>query len=84
MVTNDYYTKIESILQEFSKINIDEDKETDDEKYAEYAEFWDKQIDKHVFLVKKVSKSTMHKEIKSFIKKEILKTENIKNLIDTV
>jgi hypothetical protein len=84
LVANDYYTKIEPILQEFSKINIHEDKEIDEEKYVEYAEFWDKQIDKHVFLVKKVSKSTMHKEIKSFIKKEILKTENIKNIIDTV
>ena len=66
----EYDTKIKPILEEFSKINIYDDKE-DDEKYKEYDEFWSKQIEEHIFVIKKVARSTIHNKIKSFIKKEV-------------
>ena len=65
-----YDTQIKPILEEFSKINIYDDIE-DDEKYAEYDEFWSKQIKENIFLIKKVARSTVHDKIKSFIKKEV-------------
>ena len=57
-----YNIKIQPILKEFSKIKTDKD----------YYEFWDKQIDEHTFLNKKVIKSFIHEKIKSFIKQEII------------
>jgi len=86
-----YDTQIKPILEEFSKINIYDDKE-DDEKYADYDAFWDKQIEEHIFVTKKVTRSTIHYKIKSFIKKEIrctldktsYKKIDIKRLLETV
>jgi hypothetical protein len=85
-----YDTKIKPIFEEFSKINIYDDKE-DDEKYAEYDEFWDKQIKEVNFVIKKVARSTIHDKIKSFIKKELRdigkyskKIDDIKILLKTV
>ena len=57
-----YNTKIKPILKEFSEIKTDKD----------YYDFWNKQIDEHTFLNKKVIKSFMHEKIKSFIKEEII------------
>ena len=88
--TNTYDTKIKPVLQEFSEIKIDESKDKDDEKYSEYQKFWDKQIEEHTFVAKKVVKSTIHEEIKSFIKKEMCNAKffnkkiDIKTLIKTV
>ena len=84
-----YYIKIKPVLEEFSKINIYEDK-ADDEKYAEYDQFWDTQIKEQIFVLKKVGRSTIHDEIKSFIKKEVRNPEidsekiDIKKLIKKV
>jgi len=87
-----YDTQIKPILEEFSKINIYDDKE-DDQKYADYDEFWDKQIKEHIFVTKKVTRSTIHNKIKSFIKKEMRsnidrkyckKIDDIKILVKTV
>ena len=87
-----YDTQIKPILEEFSKINIYDDRE-DDEKYADYDAFWDKQIEEHIFVTKKVTRSTIHYKIKSFIKKEMrsnlgekysTKIDDIKILLETV
>jgi hypothetical protein len=85
-----YDTQIKPILEEFSKINIYDDK-GDDEKYAEYDAFWDKQTEEHIFVTKKVNRSTIHDKIKSFIKKEIrnldhkyYKQIDIRILLETV
>ena len=66
-LTNNYFEEvIKGILKEISEIKTDD----------EYNKFWDKQLDSHKFLSKKVTKSTIHIRIKSFIKKEILNTKS--------
>jgi hypothetical protein len=70
-----YNTKIKPIIKEFSEIKTDKD----------YYEFWDKQINEHTFLNKKVIKSFMHEKIKSFIKQEIIDLHiNITDLVKKV
>jgi hypothetical protein len=76
-----YNTQIKPILEEFSKINIYDDK-ADEQKYAEYDKFWDTQIEEHDFVVKKVVKSTIHDKIKSFIKKQVRNPELLSQKID--
>jgi hypothetical protein len=68
-----YGKQIMPILQKFSGIKTEE----------EYEEFWNKELEDHAFLVKKVGKSKMHDKIKSFILKEIFnaKIDDVK--IDT-
>ena len=68
-----YGKHIMPILQKFSQIETDED----------YEDFWNKEIEVHEFLVKKVGKSIMKDKIKSFILKEIFnaKIDDVK--IDT-
>ena len=77
----DYDTQIKPILEEFSKINIYDDKE-DDQKYAEYDEFWSKQIKENIFVIKKVARSIIHDKIKSFIKKEVRNLGKYSDKID--
>ena len=69
-----YNTKIKPILKEFSEIKTDKD----------YYDFWDKQIDEHIFLNEKVIKSFMHEKIKSFIKEEIIDASANINIIKLV
>jgi hypothetical protein len=70
-----YNTKIKPILNEFSEIKTDKD----------YYDFWNKQIDEHTFLNKKVIKSYIHEKIKSFIKQEIIDANTkIKKLVKKV
>ena len=86
---HNYDLQIKPILEEFSTITIYDDK-ADDEKYAEYDAFWETQIKEHMFVTKKVTRSTIHDKIKSFIKKEMRdigkysKTIDIKILVKTV
>jgi hypothetical protein len=76
----DFDISIKWRLEKISEIKTDDD----------YNEFWDKQINLHRFLSKKVIKSSIHIKIKSFIKKEILNTNfrgftiNRKVLVDSV
>lgn len=70
-----YNTKIKPVLKEFSEINTDKD----------YYDFWNKQIDEHSFLNKKVIKSFIHEKIKNFIKQEIIDANiNITKLVKKV
>ena len=70
-----YNTKIKPVLKEFSEINTDKD----------YYDFWNKEIDEHSFLNKKVIKSFIHEKIKNFIKQEIIDVNiNITKLVKKV
>jgi hypothetical protein len=68
----DFEKKIKPLLEIFSEIKTPD----------EYNEFWDKQIDSHKFLSKKVTKSSIHSKIKSFIKREILNTKSGGSIIN--
>ena len=70
-----YNTKIKPVLKEFSEIKTDKD----------YYDFWNKQIDEHTFLNKKVIKSFIHEKIKTFITQEIIDANiNITKLVKKV
>ena len=77
LVKHRYNTKIKPVLTEFSEIKTDKD----------YYDFWNKQINEHIFLNKKVIKSFIHEKIKSFIKQEIINANintNITELLKKV
>ena len=70
-----YEEEVKPILQSFSEIKTIKD----------YKNYWDKQIDDHKFLSKKVTKfksRDMHLKIKTFIQKEILSTKIDGSIID--
>ena len=70
-----YEEEVKPILKSFSEIKTIKD----------YTDFWDKQIDDHKFLLKKVIKfksRDMHLKIKTFIQKEILSAKIDGSIID--